>query len=1356
MQDRYRILFKRIFNKIMMYLSLTKEKERSVGWKMKQKILSIIIATALIVTMIPDIAIAAEGDNETTIEEQFLMSGDEFQDRVTSVSGNTAEVTGGTTGENKETEQSRELTEEEHPIAVQNMDPENTGYYEVSTDDELCTALEKINVGDREDVTIVIKNDVKAPTQEYVSSFGADGKHITVISPEGELHTISFSNRGMLTGSCTFDNVTVTGYKLYCNGYRTIFTENGQIHLTGTLYGGGYKTTVGSTYVVIDANGNINPYATNGLHNVIGGSYQGSVTGDTYLEITGNLQMQGGNHINPGCAWGDGTSGDGIGSPNVSVGGNATLIYDNPNSDTSPSIEGTYGCEMNGNVTLDIRSGRASEICGTFDSPGTSVIRGDLHIIAGAEKYENTNRTLQLSGNWPIVGAGNRFATEPGAVGNYEVDGNITIDTYENVWSWEKGTTPGEDIPEIYGAIRGNVGGNITINAHGSHVENITGASNASDVGGNVTINAVNVELKNFYYEDPDYDEGDILANYKSTVDGKCLVYVDGGDVNIVRLTTDETVRGNSEITITGSPKIRTGILSTTNYSSAPTGTPAVTLTACTAVIPFIQSAAKVSVINNSDATLNGLWFARDLNVDAGSTLKTDDDVVELEGNVVVNGIWEQLYDEAAGADYDTTVAGTMTVGADGKYICHGSTGVTGNVMSSGMMALMKHSQFKETYTGNDAELRLPVVQTGKNYNTGTIPLRISGLAYGTTTVNTVKTYDWTSLQAPVLKDNYIVTKKNGDSPKQEVFVLGNSDAVKKGLFLKRTDDAAGTSDHYMWQVTAGITVTFDKNGGSTEASPKVEIQEKVSNGANHFELPATEPTRIGYIFSGWNTQKNGKGKSFTSKTDVTENMTVYAQWKQDDTFFVQVYPMDITIYTGGDGYQGVIGDNGKFSANDLPEIGFYFILPDEINKLIGNTNDIPTDLSDRLKITYDDEKGTTRSWNTEMYGDEVISHITMDGNHVYIYRLLESKIDGSGEMTPARMQFTRADGSVMVDSKFPVSEEDQYRNYTISFYTGALEKNNYRVTFTYEGENFEFPVVFKTGSLKVRGNSKEIYREISTDEPTVNKQETGIMLVNAAQENTEYYLNNESINVDPGGVRLLVDNSLDDAVLAAYINQNKNADGKYAYEFRYLDLVDTHNGNAYVSLGAGQKLNLYWPVPGDAAENSEFHIVHFKGMDRESNVSLKELLTTNIPEELSCEKVTIDGQEYIKFSTGSFSPFAIMYEKSSKSEVVPGETPSDNPSVKPEKPSITPETKKPSQAGSTNGNKDTEDQTTELMTMKEDSNSGKTVSATNATKLPQTGQLWWPVWVLMIIGGVMVVGGILYQRKNYEKEKNK
>ena len=1182
---------------------------------MKKRILSGLLVAAMLLTSLPTAAFAADDTNveaPDTGETQTILpqsEGDAEQSTVTAPS------------------------------------------YEVSTTAELSNALTQIATSADTEATIVLKADVTLSndaTSGYISFFGANGKHITVKSDEGEMKKLSFPSYGVLTGDCTFDNVNVTGSRLFCNGYRTIFTENGQIHLRETLYGGGYKTTVDSTYVVIAASGYINPSSSSGLHDVIGGSYQGSVEKDTYLEITGDIQMMGGNHLNPGCVKGDGTSGDATNIPDVYVGGNATLIYDNKNSTASPSIEGTYGCEMRGNVTLDIRSGRANEICGTQEFVDTSIIRGDLHIIAGSPDYENTDRTLRLNSNRPIVGAGNLFAAEPGAVGNYAVNGDIVIDTYENVWAWDKGTEPdSDDLPNIYGALRGDVGGSITINVHGSHVEDITGADH-SNVTGNVTINAVDAELKNSDY-DTEYDEGDILANYKSTVTGKCAINVDGGDVNIIQLTSFEQINEGSQITITGSPKIRTGVVSTSNYDTTPENV-AVTLTDCTATIPFIQSSTHTYVTNNSDVKLNGLGLTGSLTVDEGSILKTDDsDDMKLSGNVVVNGTWEQLFTRAAA--YDVTIVGTMTVGTSGKYIGHGSTHVAGDVSSCGMMALMKPSEFGGNYAGTNAELRLPAVVT--NYTAADIPLKIGGLSTGTTTVNTVDPADWQTLKKPALGDNYILSKKNTDSPAQDVFVLGNADAVGDGWFLKRMADADGSDNYYMWQVANGIRVIFDKNGGDTEADPRIMVQDKVDGAVNHFDLPTTNPTRTGYLFNGWNTKADGAGAVFTAETDVTDNMTVYAQWKPDEAYAVKIAPMNLTVYVGGDGYHGVIGEDGKFAANDLPEIGFYLTLPDDINAMLGGTDENPVDLSDKLQLTLDDDNGTKRSWSLEMYSDESKSRVMENGHRVYVYKLRQ--ID-DGEETVPRVQFTRADGSVMTESKFQALLTDQFRNYKISVYQGLLVEQIYKATFTTaDGQTFTRPIKLGTGTLKVRGNNDTTYRAIENNTiPSVNPQEKDIMLVSTAQTDTQYYINNSGISASSDGVKLMVDHSLDDALLSAYINRTSNPEGKYSYQFRYLDLVDTLNGNTYVTMGAGQKMNLYWPVPSDAKSNSEFHIIHFKGIDRDSDVDVNELLTTRIPEELTCETVTIGGQKFVKFAVDSFSPFALLYEKDTSTPTQP------------------------------------------------------------------------------------------------------
>ena len=735
------------------------------------------------------------------------------------------------------------------------------------------------------ELTIVLKADVTVQSTSggsSTTSFGVDGKHITVKSEDGEMKKLIFPSYGILSGDCTFDNVNVSGSRLFCNGYRTIFTENGQIHLSETLYGGGYKTTVNSTYVVIAATGYINPSSASGLHNVIGGSYQGSVEGDTYLEITGDIKMQGGNHLNPGCMKGDGTSGDGRDVPDVYVGGNATLIYDNKNSTAaSPAIEGTYGCEMKGDVTLDVRAGSVAGIVGTEEPLEESIIRGNLHIIAGNPAYENTDQVLRLGSNWPIIGAGNSFALYPGAVGNYTVGGNITIDTYENAWAWDKGTTPTSyDLPEIYGALRGNVGGNITINAHGSHVQNIFGASD-SVVQGSVTVNATDVELKNSEY-DTEYDEGYIFGLWQrvdpATAVGPVTVTVNGGDVGLVMATDQETVPAGSSINVTGKPKIRSGIRGT-QASSYSTEFPVANVYACEATIPFIKGMSQVNITNNSAVTAHIMTSNAGLMVEEGSTLTTDNGQVWIWGDTVINGTWEQLHSQTTNYN-DIFVNGTTQIGSKGHLINHGTSNLSGAVTNNGVMALMGPAYLQNDYTATNGELRLPTIASGANYDTGTIPVQIKGLSTGTTTVNTVDPADWNILKKPALGDNYILSKKNTDAPAQEVFLLGNEDALQSGWFLKRMADADGTDDYYMWQVASGIRMVFDKNGGDTEASPRVMLQEKIVGVINHFNLPTVEPTRSGYKFTGWNTKSDGTGDVFTAETDVIESMTVYAQWQ--------------------------------------------------------------------------------------------------------------------------------------------------------------------------------------------------------------------------------------------------------------------------------------------------------------------------------------------------------------------------------------------------------------------------------------------------------------------------------------------
>ncbi len=69
-------------------------------------------------------------------------------------------------------------------------------------------------------------------------------------------------------------------------------------------------------------------------------------------------------------------------------------------------------------------------------------------------------------------------------------------------------------------------------------------------------------------------------------------------------------------------------------------------------------------------------------------------------------------------------------------------------------------------------------------------------------------------------------------------------------------------------------TVTFHKNGGTTEPSPKTKTAQYNTTVA----LP-TPPGKTGAAFVGWNTKADGSGSAFTAATAVTGDITVYAQW---------------------------------------------------------------------------------------------------------------------------------------------------------------------------------------------------------------------------------------------------------------------------------------------------------------------------------------------------------------------------------------------------------------------------------------------------------------------------------------------
>ena len=81
------------------------------------------------------------------------------------------------------------------------------------------------------------------------------------------------------------------------------------------------------------------------------------------------------------------------------------------------------------------------------------------------------------------------------------------------------------------------------------------------------------------------------------------------------------------------------------------------------------------------------------------------------------------------------------------------------------------------------------------------------------------------------------------------------------------------------WEAKS-YTVTYESNGGSTVASQTVTHNEKATKPA--------DPTKSGYTFAGWYTDKETLTNTYDFGTLVTKDITLYAKW---NTNYVPYYP---------------------------------------------------------------------------------------------------------------------------------------------------------------------------------------------------------------------------------------------------------------------------------------------------------------------------------------------------------------------------------------------------------------------------------------------------------------------------------
>ena len=344
------------------------------------------------------------------------------------------------------------------------------------------------------------------------------------------------------------------------------------------------------------------------------------------------------------------------------------------------------------------------------------------------------------------------------------------------------------------------------------------------------------------------------------------------------------------------------------------------------------------------------------------------------------------------------------------------------------------------------------------------------------------------------------------------------------------------------------------------------------------------------------------------------------------DAVTVDIVPADITVYVGGSGYVGAVDGDGA--------------------PLLGEDNGFPvpgfTISAEGLKDFDPTEAVLTYQNGDNSYSWDIVPYDGVEGALHGIYRF-EPHEDSN---TPVRMRFFDESLDDYVDSDSFDIEGSLGKDLKMEVYGENIPMEHVKLVYG----DAEYAVTSGNGTLKVRSTTEsEDYGSVVERERDVPRGEPGVV----AHAGTTYYINDSDVKVsEDAGVMLLFDdiierNSASVSNTQLLINSADSvlggASGTRRYEAKYLDLVDTNNGNAWVA--AGNDITVYWPLPAGTGRNTSFTLLHFEDLHREMGVDAVE----NDIETCTVTPVQVENTgTHVKFtvSRAGFSPFVLVWDE--------------------------------------------------------------------------------------------------------------
>ena len=452
--------------------------------------------------------------------------------------------------------------------------------------------------------------------------------------------------------------------------------------------------------------------------------------------------------------------------------------------------------------------------------------------------------------------------------------------------------------------------------------------------------------------------------------------------------------------------------------------------------------------------------------------------------------------------------------------------------------------------------------------------------------------------------------------PNEDVVLTGSWTPLPSGSLTvqkQATGNGASQSEAFPFEVTIeGLNGTY---GELTFV-----------NGVATFSLRHGESVTAGGLpVSARYTVREADSRGYTSSStgetgtiaDGVESTALFTNHK-DAPETVEIYPEDVTIYTGGEGGSG---DN-----NDFPH-PIYLIR---------------------------DEQGTVSS------AEGILYQLNGTGSYA-VDDLFEVRYYQNGNEVGSDETYGDLTARVVLREAFAGGTVTTPDGRTVSPGTGTL-----RIRYVSDFDAASDNALTISAVYYDAGNQTEAVQAVEAT------GKAGVLL----PASTRIYLNgnHDYVKSSPANIGLLFDQLLpdqpggDNSVYTLMLLQHAQSKGysmeNTKAELRYLDLVDLDNSDAWVGSSAG--CDVFWPYPEGTGRDTAFSLRHFTGLHREyrmNGVSLPDQVKASGVEEVSITR----GEEGVWFhiAESGFSPFALIWPEQ-------GVSPTATPTVMPE-PSATP-----------------------------------------------------------------------------------